>query len=59
MSFPGSFFIFRISEAGSSFTSRVLLHDALLSVLENTTFGMLFMPSATTGSFWIARGVGQ
>ena len=59
MSSPGSFFIFRISAAMSPFTSFVLLHDALSRVLENTTFGRLFIPSATTGHLSIAAGVGQ
>ena len=59
MSFPGAFFIFRTSAAMSPFTSFVLFHDALARVRENTTFGRLFIPAATTGSFLIAAGVGQ
>jgi hypothetical protein len=54
MSAPGASFIFRISAGRSPFASFVLFHDALSSVLENTTFRRLFIRSATTVSFFIA-----
>jgi hypothetical protein len=56
---PASCFIFRTSAGRSPFTSFVLLHVAFSRVLENTTFGSLFMPSATSGFAFIAIGVGQ
>jgi hypothetical protein len=37
----------------------VLLNDACLRVLENTTFGMAFIEAATCGAACIAWGVGQ
>ncbi len=46
---PASFFIFRTSSTRPFFTSFVLFHEALSSVLENTTFGRLFMPFAISG----------
>jgi hypothetical protein len=47
---PGSAFSLRTSSARSPLMSRVLFHDALSRVLENTTFGRLFIRSATAGA---------
>src|SRR5258708_40321521 len=58
MSGPDSFFILRISAAMSLLTSFVLLHGALSSVLENTTFGIRFMPSPTAGLLLFSSGLG-
>src|SRR5947209_1632158 len=44
--FPGCLFSFLTSSTTFSFTSVVLFQSAFFSVLENTTFGIVFMKSA-------------
>src|SRR5438093_6618774 len=52
--FPGSFFSLMTSSTTLSFTSLVLFQSAFFSVLENTTFGIEFMKSATS-PFWVGQ----
>ena len=42
-----------------AFNQSRVVPDAWSSLLENTTFGILFILAATTGIFSIAKGVGQ
>src|SRR6266849_1762203 len=51
---PGAFFSLMISSTALSFTSLVLFQSAFLSVLENTTFGIVFMNSAMS-PFWVGQ----
>src|SRR5436309_1342438 len=51
---PGSFFSLMTSSTTLSFTSLVLFQSAFLSVFENTTFGIVFMKSATS-PFWVGQ----
>jgi hypothetical protein len=56
---PGSAFIARTAPAMSLVTSFVFFQDASAIVREKTTFGRLFIRSATTGIVCVASGVGQ
>ena len=56
---PWSSFSRRTSVNRSPFSSRVLCQDAPAKVRENTTFGMRFIPAATSGIICAAAGVGQ
>ena len=53
-----SFFNLRTAST-ASLSIVVLFHGELLSDFENTTFGRLFIPSATFGMSCFALGVGQ
>src|SRR5256885_16957866 len=51
---PGSFFSLMTSSTALSFTGLELFQSALLSVIEHTTFGTVFMKSAMS-HFWLGQ----
>ena len=56
---PPSAFNARTPGTTSSLMRVVFFQDACFMVLENTTFGRLFIPSATSGTRCLAASVGQ